>query len=144
MISISKLLLDNDVSIEFNKISCVVKDKRSESVFLKGIAKDRLHKLLSLPHNSSQFKSILLSSTATPSLLTVNKIPGPKSMLSISCNETCTSNNVLDLWHMRLGHPNINALVKTLSACNISFGNKTYGLSFCKACQLGKQHRLFF
>ena len=45
---------------------------------------------------------------------------------------------------MRLCHPNINALMKTLSACNISLRNKIYGLSFCKACQYGKQHRLSF
>ncbi|KAH9687881.1 Integrase catalytic domain-containing protein [Citrus sinensis] len=105
LISISKLLHDNDVSIEFNKTPCVVKDKRRRSVLLKGIANDGLYKLLSLPHDSSQFKSILLSSAATPSLLTVNKIPGPESMLSVNCNETCTSNNVLDLWHMRLDTP---------------------------------------
>ena len=111
---------------------------------MKGIAKDGLYKLLSLPHDSSQFKSIMKSSATTPNLLTVNKIPGPEFMLFFSCNETCTSNNELHLWHMRLGHPNINDLVKTLSACNISFGNKTSGLSFCKACQLGKQHRLSF
>ena len=100
--------------------------------------------MLSLPHDSNQFKLILLSSSATPSLLTVNKIHGPESMLSVSCNENCTSNNMLDLWHMRLGHPNINALMKTLSAYNISFGNKISGLSFCKACPYGKQHRLSF
>ena len=64
-------------------------------------------------------------------------------MLSVSCNETCTSNNVLDLWNMRLGHPNINALVKTLSACNISFGNKTFGLSFCKALVWKTTHTMF-
>ena len=34
--------------------------------------------------------------------------------------------------------------MKTLSACNISFGNKTSGLSFYKVCQYGKQHRLSF
>ena len=108
------------------------------------MAKDGLYKLLSLPYDCRQFKSILLSSTTTPSLLIVNKIPGPESMLSISCNGNCTSNKVLDLWHMRLGYPNINALMKTLSVSNISFGNKTFGLSFCKACQYGKQHILSF
>ena len=102
---------DTDVSIEFLKTCCVVKDKRRGSVLLKGIAKDGLYKLLSLPHDSSQFKSILLSSITTPSLLTVNKILGPKSMLFVSCNDNCASNKVLDLWHKRLGHPNVNALV---------------------------------
>lgn len=134
LISISQLLHDNDVSIEFHKTCCVVKDKRRGSVLLKGVAKDGLYKLLSLPHDSSQFKSILLSSITTPSLLTVNKTTCPESMLSVSCNENYTSNKVLDLWHMRLGHPSVSALVKTLSACNIQFGNKTSGLSFCKAC----------
>ena len=107
------------------------------------MAKDGLYKLLSLPHDSSQSKSILLSSTITPSLLTVNKILGPESMLSVNCNEHCTSNKLLDIWHMRLGHPNVNAL-KTLSTCNISFRNRTSGLFFYKACQYGKQHRLSF
>ena len=144
MISFLKLSYDNDVSIEFHKTCCVVQDKRRGSVLLKGMAKDGLYKLLSLPHDSSQFKSILLSSTTTPNLLIVNKIHGPESMLSVSCNEHCTSNKLLDIWHMRLGHLNVNALIKTLFTCNISFGNKTYGLSFCKACQYGKQHKLSF
>ncbi|KAH9687883.1 Integrase catalytic domain-containing protein [Citrus sinensis] len=121
LISISKLLHDNDVSIEFNKTPCVVKDKRRRSVLLKGIANDGLYKLLSLPHDSSQFKSILLSSAATPSLLTVNKIPGPESMLSVNCNETCTSNNVLDLWHMRLVQNQNSETSQTTPKLNSSY-----------------------
>ena len=65
-------------------------------------------------------------------------------MLSVNCSEKCTSSKVLDLWHLRLGHPNVIALRKTLSACNISLGNKKFDVSFYKACQYGKQHRLSF
>ena len=65
-------------------------------------------------------------------------------MLSVNCSEKCTNSKVLDMWHLRLGHPNVIALRKTLSACNISLGNKKFDVSFYKACQYGKQHRLSF
>ncbi|KAH9666887.1 ABC transporter G family member 40 [Citrus sinensis] len=144
LISVLKLLHDNDVYIEFNESFCAVKDKRRGSVLMRGMAKDGLYKLLCLPLNSSQAKSVLSSSTISSSLFLVNKAHKPESMLSVNCSEKCTSSKVLDLWHLRLGHPNVVALRKTLSACNISLGNKKFDLSFCKACQYGKQHRLLF
>lgn len=48
------------------------------------------------------------------------------------------------MWHMRLGHLNVFYLRKTLSAFNISFGNKMSELSICKPYQFGEQHRLSF
>ena len=119
-------------------------------VLMKGVAKDGLYKLLNLPLNHSQVKSILLSSVSYSNLLSVCKINKPESMMSVVSKEHCTSckdqriNKTLDCWHMRLGHPNASDLRKTLSACNITFGNKIFELSFCKACQYGKMHRLSF
>ena len=57
LISVSKLLHDNDVYIEFNQSFCVVKDKRRGSVLMRGMVKDGLYKLLSLPLKSSPGKS---------------------------------------------------------------------------------------
>ena len=98
-------------------------------VLMKGVAKDGLYKLLNLPLNHSQVKSILLSSVSYSNLLSVCKINKPESMMSVVSKEHCTSckyqriNKTLDLWHMRLDHPNASDR-KTLSACNIAFGNK--------------------
>ena len=54
---------------------------------MKRMAKDRLHKLLSSPHDSRQVKPIMLSFTTTHSLLTVNKVHKYESILFINCNE---------------------------------------------------------
>uniref|UniRef100_A0ACD5Y2J8 Uncharacterized protein n=1 Tax=Avena sativa TaxID=4498 RepID=A0ACD5Y2J8_AVESA len=49
-----------------------------------------------------------------------------------------------DLWHRRLGHPSATALshlpLDFLSSCN----HNSHKISFCDACQLGKQTRLPF
>lgn len=80
---------------------------------MKDVAKDGLYELLSLPYNNNQAKSILLSSTLIPCLIPVSIINKPKSILSVNLNRDCTSNKnlraneILDLWHMRLGHLNI-------------------------------------
>lgn len=117
---------------------------------MKGVAKDRLHKLLNLPHDHSQIKSALLSSVSFLCSLSVYQANKPETMVFVSCCVNCTNNEnsgintTLDLWHMRLGHPNVVALKKTFLACNIFTRNKFSKLSFCKACHLGKQHRLSF
>lgn len=149
MISISKLLYDNNVCIEFDKTCCVIKDKKKGIILMKSVAKDGLYKLLNLPHDHSQVKYALLSSATFLNLLSVYKVNKLESAVSISCvnhprNENPRVNKILDLWHKRLGHPNVVALKKTLLACNISFGNNLSELAFYKACQLGKQNKLSF
>lgn len=79
-------------------------------VFMKDVAKDGLYKLLSLPHNNNEAKSIILSSILIPCLIPMSTINKPKSILSVNLNGDCTSNKnlraneILDMWHMRLGH----------------------------------------
>lgn len=115
LIRISKILVDNNVYVEFDKYSCVVKDKKRGTVFMKDVVKDGLYELLSLPHNNNQAKSILLSSTLIPCLIPVSTINKPKSILSVNLNGDRTSNKnlraneILDLWYRRLGHLNIIA-----------------------------------
>lgn len=85
-----------------------------------------------------------------PNLLSVCTINKLESIVSVSSNANRTSkkdqriNKILDMWHMQLGHLNVFDLRKTLSAFNISFGNKMSELSICKPCQFGEQHRLSF
>ena len=45
----------------------------------------------------------------------------------------------IDLLHLRLGHPKVFALKNTLLSCNQLKINKNITLSFCCACQYGKQ-----
>ncbi|KAH9762091.1 retrovirus-related pol polyprotein from transposon RE1 [Citrus sinensis] len=45
LLSVSKLLADNDVVVEFHKTSCFVKDKNSRIILLKGIARGGLYQV---------------------------------------------------------------------------------------------------
>lgn len=58
LINISKILHNNNVDIEFIKTSYFAKENRKESVLMKVIAKNGMHKLLNQPNNSNQVKSI--------------------------------------------------------------------------------------
>ena len=50
----------------------------------------------------------------------------------------------IDLWHLRLGHPNVVILKNTLLSCNQLRRNKNVIPSFCSACQYGKQSKQQF
>ena len=49
----------------------------------------------------------------------------------------------VDLWHSRLGHPAKDIVSTVFSLCNPSV-SRSSKLSFCKACQQAKSHRLPF
>lgn len=125
------------------------------------MAKEGLYELLCLPTHLSGNKTpyaAVLSSSFMPK--SINCISNPVSMLlfnlssvklanvSVESSETDRSSNDalrdIDLWHFRLGHPNESALKSILLSCNQFKLNKNSVLSFCCACQYGKQSKQNF
>lgn len=51
--------------------------------------------------------------------------------------------NIVELWHKRLGHPCNRVLTQVLQNCNVVF-NKTKLSQVCSTCQLGKAHKFPF
>ena len=60
VISISKLLHDNDINVEFHKSACFVKDKKQGKILMKGVARDGSYELLCLPIHLSRSKNLWL------------------------------------------------------------------------------------
>ena len=122
---------------------------------MKRVAREGLYELLCLPThlsgNKTHYAAVLFSSFMSKS---ISCISNPVFMLSFNpssvklanvCFESTktdeSSNDVLkdiDLWHLRLGHPNESALKSTLLSCNQFKLNNNYVPSFCCACQYGK------
>lgn len=50
-------------------------------------------------------------------------------------------NEILKIWHERLGHQNVSRVKEILTEMNIKFSTGDF---FCKSCVLGKHHRLPF
>ncbi|KAK9200689.1 hypothetical protein WN944_015887 [Citrus x changshan-huyou] len=73
LLSVSKLLADNDVVVEFHKTSCFFKDKNSGIILLKGIARGGLHQvegLVAMSHaavsNRVQSNALFATSNSSP------------------------------------------------------------------------------
>ena len=166
LISVSKLLLDNDINVEFHKSVCFIKDKSQGKILVKGVARDGLYKLLCMPTHlsgnkvtyavelSSFSKSESISYISNPmSMMCFNSSVGSNESVSTSVAESSEADkassrnfrtNDMDLWHYRLGHPNLSVLRNTLLSCNQLNINKNIFPSFCNACQYGKQAKQSF
>ncbi|KAH9686754.1 Disease resistance protein [Citrus sinensis] len=100
LLSVSKLLADNDVVIEFHKTSCFVKDKNSGIILLKGIARGGLYQvegLVAVSHaavsNQVQSNALFVISNSSP----ISSVcSSPVSMISHSnVSNSIHSNEVL-------------------------------------------------
>ncbi|KAH9762092.1 retrovirus-related pol polyprotein from transposon RE1 [Citrus sinensis] len=88
LLSVSKLLADNDVVVEFHKTSCFVKDKNSRIILLKGIARGGLYQvegLVAVSHAavSNRVKSNVFCVISNSSSVS-NVCSSPVSMISHS------------------------------------------------------------
>uniref|UniRef100_A0A803NGE1 Retrovirus-related Pol polyprotein from transposon TNT 1-94 n=1 Tax=Cannabis sativa TaxID=3483 RepID=A0A803NGE1_CANSA len=130
LLSISKFTKDNNVTIEFDDLSCLIKDKKTSRVLLQGHLNDGLYKLKVSPPTTQE----------TIKKLTVSQ--------PLAYNHTTTSNPIQDksqianIWHCRLGHPSPFILNKVLS--QVVPHAKCNQLAFCNACQIGKLHQFSF
>ena len=151
LISISKLLEDTNLIIEFVVNMCFIKDKKKRVHLAQGIARGGLYKLVS--------KDDFLSSSCVTN-------HNPSSMLSVfnqaackffglSLNKDCTQtsnhqshlntvNTVMfaNVLHQRFSHSNKHALKSILSSLALHY--PTFVPNFYDACQYGKMHQLFF
>uniref|UniRef100_A0A803NKT0 Integrase catalytic domain-containing protein n=1 Tax=Cannabis sativa TaxID=3483 RepID=A0A803NKT0_CANSA len=141
--------------------SPLLMDKETGAVFLKGKIKDGLYHLgddsSSLSNTALQ---VHLATSDISSLLNPSKccnhsctgvdssctkqsnkescfdyscVPNPTALLSHTTND-------INNWHKKLGHPSFQTLSKILHKASIPCSLKN--LEFCKACKLGKNHRL--
>ncbi|KAH9648851.1 hypothetical protein KPL70_025766 [Citrus sinensis] len=124
LISITKLLHDNDIDVEFQKSVYFIKDKRQGTILVKCVARDGLYELMCLPANLSRNKipyaALFFASSKSKS---INNISCPVSILSFNSSDESVKVSVesnvvdesngnslqaakeIDLWHSRLGHP---------------------------------------
>ena len=131
LLSIARLTRDNNAIVEFNSKFVFVKDKDSKRVLLRGVLKDGLYKVL-IPHVFSNFSGVANNS----SMALFNSVSNQFNCFSSSVS-------VNKLWHFRLGHPAPLIMNKVAAQCNNSFFINSSTDSFCTACQLGKNHRLY-
>ncbi|KAK9151758.1 hypothetical protein Syun_010067 [Stephania yunnanensis] len=117
LISISQLVKDNNVVIEFTNKDCLVKDSSTKEILLKGVLQDGLYKFASSPSLSQQ----------TQSNSTQAYWASRKSLSS--------------LWHFRLGHPAVQTLQQVMQS-NLHL--PCLSTEFCNVCPLGKHHALPF
>ena len=172
LISVSKLLVDNNVFIEFYNHVCFVKDKNSRITLLKGIARGGLYQVSCLntvcdnlssvfPVSTSSeyvFNSISTLSTTPMSMFTQLSSFDTKSHPFILVNNPQINKNVpvthfalynktidYSLLHKRMGHPTTHALKQIIKCLDSNFIILKYSKSqFCDACQLGKCHMQYF
>lgn len=138
LVSVSKFARDNGVFFEFHPYYCCVKSQASSKVLLQGsVGADGLYKfhefkLSHLPVSLSAPVQHPVSVHTSVSSSGHAPVEQPSVVSSV-----CTAN----LWHFRLGHPSLNVLRKALQFCKIPVSNKM-DVDFCKACVMGKSHRL--
>lgn len=132
LISISKLVVDNSISVEFTDKFCAIKDRETKLVLLQGAIKEGLYQLV-VPSSSLSLGQSWFS------------YPRNKTLCFKDENKVVLQSNKIDLamWHKRLGHPCKETLSKMLSTMFTvySVSNKDF---FCVECQYGKSSQLIF
>ena len=101
MLSISKLIADNNLFVEFHANFCFVKDKETGKVILQGKLKDGLYQF-QLPKSQSKTSNIQCANKESHlSHLVCVAVPTHESK---STTSGLATNSVNDEWHRRLGH----------------------------------------
>ncbi|KAH9731198.1 retrovirus-related pol polyprotein from transposon RE1 [Citrus sinensis] len=122
LISISKLLTDNDITIEFFSDVCFLKDKVKGTLLAQGIARDGLYKLLSKEESLSS-STLVLPVSHPSSMMSTLSCNNVVTSVQSSNNDFCFKSTFLvsfqtsssmsaNMLHNRLGHPSYNPLHK--------------------------------
>lgn len=121
-ISISKLIIDNNIIIEFSFNICFIKDKMKRALLAQGIVEGGLYKLLSKDSPLHHSKGCTHKPSFMMSILFNNKVINPlhESNNQISVNLTChgsvsasfltLGSELIKLLHNRFGHLNKHGL----------------------------------
>ena len=85
-ISVSKLLNDNDIDVEFQKSVCFIKDKRQRMVLVKGVARKGLYELLCMLTHLSRNKIpyMAMLSSKSESIKCISNLVSMVSLSTIS------------------------------------------------------------
>ena len=140
ILSVSKFCADNDVFFEFHATCCLVKDRSSKTVVLKG----KLHNGLYI-FDKSQVNLKLRSTLPAQSINTLSTSNSSSSHVVNTYTVLLSDakpTNMFELWHRRLGHPSSRVVSKVLSLCNIHIPNNMTG-SVCPACCYGKMYKYY-
>ncbi|MDV3143336.1 MAG: DDE-type integrase/transposase/recombinase, partial [Sweet potato little leaf phytoplasma] len=135
LVSVSKLARDNHVYVEFHDNFCLVKDKGTGQVLLKGVLNDGLYKF-----HTAKAASVDVSRSANWSREKLGVNNADKSLFVLSNSVNVVSKGV---WHRRLGHPSLKVFESLLKTCNLPT-KVNEKIPFCDACQFGKAHALPF
>lgn len=167
LLSVSQLLTDNNVLVEFVDNLCLIKARNSGILLLRGIAKEGLYQIQDVISSNFEVSKSTLSAYYSQipthkhlSMFATLSTPDESSFSSSQSKTLASSSNVVwkptamsvsnhsvdvNLLHQRLGHPAIHILKTVMKHCNTFADlNKTSNLLFCTACQLGKNHLQHF
>lgn len=136
LISVSQFTKDNHVYFEFHPSLCFVTSLATNQVLLQGKLHEGLYQIALDKAHPKQF--ILPNCNSSPHISLQSPVP---QSLVVSTNSD--KNNMIFLWHNRLGHPNIKIVQNVLRSCNIPVQiNKP--ISLCHDCAISKCHNLPF
>lgn len=126
LLSVSQFCRDNNVYFLFDANKCFVLSQVNNDVLLEGqVGKDGLY----------EFPSLTLASSV------VKSQPVCSSQFTSSINSVSVDSSSPNVWHLRLGHHNSQALKLVLQSCNVPIHNKI-SFDFVATCCMGKAHRL--
>nr|KYP63396.1 Retrovirus-related Pol polyprotein from transposon TNT 1-94 [Cajanus cajan] len=134
LISVSKFVKDNNVYFVFYPHSCFVKSQDLNEALLEGkLGEDGLY------HFHPVFAETNSNSGGNSKHLAF-----PNSSPCIFVSEQCKNvvSNTYKQWHLRLGHPHHDALIKALQLCNIRIPHINKTSNFCDSCCVAKSHKL--
>ena len=150
LLSISQLLTDDNVIVEFVATFCFIKARTTGTLLLKGVATGGLYQIQDVSSEDSQVFCCQIPFNKHVSMFAILSSPVKSSLLPFqSCNPAALTMSVssvdVDLLHKRLGHPASHTLKTVIKTCILFAGiNKTPKLTFYDACQFGKNHLQHF
>ncbi|KAK4252585.1 hypothetical protein QN277_014565 [Acacia crassicarpa] len=115
LMSVSQLVHDNAVTIEFNHLGCYVKDWTTGQLVMHDRTNQSLYPVIS---NA------------------VIKNDEPRQSFPAAEANFAIVNSDFAVWHRKLGHPGKNVVRHILNKCNVRATHSEY--DFCDACQYGK------
>ncbi|KAL5824370.1 hypothetical protein ACOSQ3_020433 [Xanthoceras sorbifolium] len=168
LLSISQFIADNNASAEFVDGCCLIKDKVTKKILLRGVLRDGLYQLClsgcslqradfalgaasqSIKHclvcNSSGFVSTNNCQSLAHNIVDVDKSCRTHAVLPCNSFDVNTAslhhNKTATLWHSKLGHPNVQVLKQVLNKMNVSCVMND--IELCEFCKYGKLHQLPF